>query len=471
MKNIKIIVAVINTVLLLSLFVLNLFLFNQNHSYEILQNQNIMMASEQMGAQGELIKELSRLEEEKFSILINHIEDNDELLEELLLLSQSDNRVNLEDHILELGHSLTQSRNELLQTYQMLEDEQEEMLDNLKNLQREREVQDVLLGAEQEIEALLLTGREYWDNGRWEQSRDVYQEALLRNPALSEAQFYFASASCEMNLSSAAQQDEVLSLLKSISPDSEYYGESQGYLGRLAIENQEWDKAVQHLKKGLKYYPEKIEWIEELVEIMVLQSDWDEASLYLAELRQMSPENIDVLFLSGFVAERKGLSVEAIEFYENVLEQSSDHNDALRALIPLYVKNNDFDSALTLALIYYEIDKSFISCKLVGDVYSQMSDHLRASFYWETALSESDLSVIDQDELAVFRELTTYYESEKNYSGMATLLERPYKEGRLSGEEGKALIAYLQFAYEKTYQMEKAEELSVVLSGSELLEK
>ena len=151
-------------------------------------------------------------------------------------------------------------------------------------------------------------------------------------------------------------------------------------LGNLYTATGRFNEAVEIFNTAILIHPDNFNSIDENIEQLINQGEFEQASQELEALMAQFPERADLLLRYGDVLGMLGLETEALAQYESAVELSPDCLEASIKLGTAYLQNSEYDSAARQFNKALEINNQIV------DAY------IGLSFAYKAAQSDSEAS-------------------------------------------------------------------------------
>lgn len=221
-------------------------------------------------------------------------------------------------------------------------------------------------------------------------------------------------------------------------------------LGNAFFENNDTRNAIKILEKGVERFPEDTYTKLTLAEMNFVLENYESATVMLENILKLEPFNIGSLYMLGQLKKEIGDTMQAMGYFQAVVEIDADHHDAYIQLAKLSDKKN-----LPIALKYIDnalrIDStSLVAWMTKASYYHQRGDLKQALSMYEMALSHhATASEVYYNMGLIYLE---QHDAEKNTSIKSELLEKAIKAFDTSTKYDVTFSAayyYLALSYEK----------------------
>lgn len=222
--------------------------------------------------------------------------------------------------------------------------------------------------------------------GRNDDARSVYKEVLSDFPDSEEACIFLAKS-----YAATAEQDKARSLLleceqRIAAPIFPYYR------GKMAVDQQRWDEALESFELALKIEPDFRQAIMAIALIKESQQKYDEALTSYKKILDTSPYHYPVLSRVVQLMFAAEMYDEVIPYAETLAQLDSDDLSLRVRLGILYTDAKEYDRAIENFLAVLEVvPESDKVLYYLGALYQEIQDYPRALHYYNQIPSESAL--------------------------------------------------------------------------------
>ncbi len=288
---------------------------------------------------------------------------------------------------------------------------------NENNLEKAEEFFKMAMNIEPE-NALVpyLLGKEvYYEQGRYEEMLDMFEEALRRNPDQNLESFYTVDDKWIRTVSDAIvlYRDAAWSKIFNSGVDS--------------YKDQDFESAISSFELALRMLPDNGDTYGTLANLYMVQGEKGKAASTIQKGIEVAPENCNVVQAAADIYSRNNEQERAAEMYQKALGICDNPGPILRKLIQTYIDLKDYDQAIETSMqamreypndpdIYYNVGVLYQI--LANDVF----EPARREY-----LSIIESSERDQDKLSdiynQFMECRRHYNEAKDYFSQACDLE------------------------------------------------
>ncbi len=238
---------------------------------------------------------------------------------------------------------------------------------------------------------LYLQGREFHNQGEYEQGIAVQEKAVALDPEFAMAYYRMAADYNESGNPEKAKLflQKALELSDRVSERERYL--IQGYFE--CMSDKTFPQAISTYTKLLELYPEDFLGNMSLANAYMFLDEWDKATELCEANRKRKDPNLEVYTMLAFCYESKGLYEKAREILEKYAHDFSD-NKRLRQEVSLtYLLQGQYDLALA------EVNKAFSLAPtdsannvLFGRIYLLKEDFIAAEKEFQKIDSAEDLA-------------------------------------------------------------------------------
>jgi len=187
------------------------------------------------------------------------------------------------------------------------------------------------------------------------------------------------------------QEERALEIYPKVMKELPRQGEAQlGYATALAAVG-EYRRAIKVLKLGLSINPKHLRMYKKLADIYNDLGETDNSIQLMEKARQLSPDNIDLLFDTAIYLIGQGNIRLGRDFLKQVIARNPQHINALSLL----VNSSKEEKATTLALIRQVYDQNEAGSQLhitaaytLGNEAESNGDYDKAFEFWQEANAE-----------------------------------------------------------------------------------
>lgn len=195
--------------------------------------------------------------------------------------------------------------------------------------------------------ALTLIGQKKYDKAVIK-----LKEVLRQVPESDKIRFYLGAVYEEMG-----KAPDAIEHFSRIPSDSQYYGEAVVHAAYLSKQIGKLDEAISMVRKALDKRTDVAQFYAIYASLLDEKNDYVQASKILDEGTKKFPENVQLRFFLGTVADRLGEKSKVIENMKLVIEMDPNHVQGLNYLAFTYAEaNNNLDEAEKLVRRALEIE-------------------------------------------------------------------------------------------------------------------
>jgi len=189
-------------------------------------------------------------------------------------------------------------------------------------------------------EAFFMKGKILLSKQKTPEAINQFHHVLDLEPENIEAKYYLAKSLLKSN-----NVENAIKILDSIVEDNDHV-DSLLLLGKIAIKNNDSNKALTYLTKLLDTSPNNIDAHLFVGKIHMNAKITDEAFAHFEKILELSPNNINAHLLLGQIEMDANNTDQALVHFEKILEISPNHMDALNFKIILLEKLGKVDEAI-----------------------------------------------------------------------------------------------------------------------------
>lgn len=161
------------------------------------------------------------------------------------------------------------------------------------------------------------------------------KEVLKLVPDSDKIRFYLAAVYEEMN-----KPEEAIDQFNRVPVESQYYSESVVHAAFLSKQIGKLDSAISIIKKGLEKRDDVAQFYAIYASLLDEKGDYHQASHILEVGSKKFPENVQLRFFLGTVADRLGDKSKVIESMKKVIDMDPNHVQGLNYLAFTYAESN-----------------------------------------------------------------------------------------------------------------------------------
>jgi len=230
------------------------------------------------------------------------------------------------------------------------------------------------------------------------------------------------------------------------------YAEAYFLMGQLEETKKNLGKALSNYKKAIELDPEHLESKIKLAKIYVVagtQKMVDKASVLLAEIKKIEPENPQAALITATIKYKAGSKKEAIESLRLVVEKNMKLIDGISLLSTVYIASNQEDKALKLLTQGVVVNPESILLHInLSKILAKNKDLLGAEKHLKQAVS------LDPEKYGLQVALSSFYASSNQVEKAEAVLRKAIAQ---DGSEALRYLMLVEMLASKV-SVQKAEE-------------
>lgn len=275
---------------------------------------------------------------------------------------------------------------------------------------RALETYNLYVGMSDNVKQIVNIALEARQKGNYQQSLDLLQGALQKNPDMAILKYHLALTYHDMK-----QYDKALSIYGIIENDSVvkspllYSDIASAYFG---MGNN--DKFVEYMRRSITEFPEDLNQYSKLASYYKDQNQLDSAIEILNEGLKIEPRYADYFNSLAIIDHLKGDVQGEFDLYQKAISYDFLYGAGHYNLALLYEEiRNDLQDALTEARIALEIDPTPSRTALVMSIYAELGQSAQSSKYENQLLSMSNIDASSYNSLGLkYMDANNYIKAE-----------------------------------------------------------
>jgi len=234
-----------------------------------------------------------------------------------------------------------------------------------------------------DTEAVMLLAEVKIRTGDTQPVVDSMLRLLQKSPELSRARLLLSEA-----YRASGRFDDAAAAIREEIQRSPNLAEAQLLLGVILRQQQKLDEARKAFEKVRELEPDNLLAIQQLVELDMLNGNYDTAFQKVHTAMQQKPDSADLQFLEARVFAAKGDPVRSENALLETLKLNPDFERAHELLVSNYIATNQLNKAVEqLTILLAKDPVSLPALMLSGQIYDKLKDFTRARDAYEKALA------------------------------------------------------------------------------------